>query len=85
MLLQFFPKKIYTIEYENLVNNQYQETEKLLSHLDLKFENSCIKFHQNERIVNTASTVQIRKKVYKHSSSQWKYYESFLKPYFYKL
>ena len=83
--INLFPKKIYTIEYENLVNNQYQETEKLLSHLDLKFENSCIKFHQNERIVNTASTVQIRKKVYKHSSSQWKYYENFLRPYFYEL
>lgn len=80
--IDLFPKKIYTINYDKLVNNQYQETENLLLYLGLKFESSCIEFYKNKRIVKTASTVMVRNKVYKDSSYQWEKYDEFLKPYF---
>ncbi|MDC0621190.1 hypothetical protein OAP27_03795 [Candidatus Pseudothioglobus singularis] len=37
-------------------------------------------FHENKRDVNTASSLQVRKKIYQGSSDAWREYSDFLKP-----
>ncbi len=77
---ELYPKKIYNIVYEDLTANQKRETQKLLDYCDLDWDEKCLEFHKNKRIVETASATQVRKKMYQGSSNEWKKYKEFLKP-----
>jgi hypothetical protein len=57
-----------------------QETRKLLEFCDLEWEENCLHFHKTQRVVETASLVQARKKMYQGSSEAWKNYVSHLQP-----
>tara|TARA_B100000902_G_scaffold311587_1_gene301462 strand:+ start:726 stop:2942 length:2217 start_codon:yes stop_codon:yes gene_type:complete len=70
--------RIYNLDYDKLTLNQEEETKKLIEYLDLAWEEACLSPQDNNRSVNTASNLQIRKKVYQGSSQQWRKYESFL-------
>ena len=73
-----FPEKIYTLNYEKLTENQEEETRKLFAYLGLDWEDKVLDFHKSERSVRTASNQQVRKKMYKGSSEEWKKYEPWL-------
>jgi len=75
-----FPGKIYELNYDKLTENQESEILKIFNYLGLKYENSVLEFHNNKRIVQTASNIQVRKKMYKGSSQQWKKYKRWLQP-----
>ena len=75
-----FPDKIYDINYEELTKNQKDETKKLLEYCDLEWDENCLNFHTNKRAVKTASTSQVRKKIYQGSSEDWKKYEQYIQP-----
>ena len=77
---KLFPKKIYDISYEELTKNQKNETQKLLNYCELDWDDNCLNFHKNTRGVVTASSSQVRQKMYQGSSEAWKKYESNLKP-----
>ena len=77
---QIYPNKIYDISYEELTNNQEKETRDLLDYCNLDWDQNCLKFHENKLDVNTASALQVRKKMYQGSSDAWKKYEKFLEP-----
>ena len=77
---KLFPGKIYDLVYENLTNNQEEETKKLLGYCELDWDQNCLDFNKNKREVKTASVLQVRKKMYKGSSEAWKEYEDYLKP-----
>ena len=71
-------KRIYKLDYELLTVNQENETRHLIEYLDLDWDEKCLSPQNNTRSVATASNVQIRKKVYRGSSEQWKKYQPFL-------
>jgi len=71
-------KRIYNLDYELLTVNQESETRKLIEYLDLDWNEKFLSPQNNMRSVSTASNLQIRKKVYKGSSQQWKKYQPFL-------
>ena len=75
-----YAEKIITINYEKLVNNFEKEVKDLFVKLDLKWEKQLYEFHKNDRPVETASFMQVRSKIYKNSSEQWKKYKQYLKP-----
>ena len=77
---ELFPNKIYDINYEKLTTNQKDETKKLLKYCELDWDDSCLNFHTNKRDVKTASAIQVRKKMYRGSSEDWKKYEQYIKP-----
>ncbi|MBO6564608.1 MAG: sulfotransferase [Pseudomonadales bacterium] len=66
-----YPGKIYTVCYEDLVENQEEETRRLLEFMGLEFEQNCIDFHKTDRKVSTASFLQVRKPIYKSSKKRW--------------
>ena len=72
--------KIFKVNYENLVSNQEETTRDLLEFCDLEWQDSCLSFYKNDREVNTASSVQVRKPIYKDSVNLWKNYEEELRP-----
>ena len=71
-------KKIYNLDYELLTVNQKSETRQLIDYLGLDWDEKCLSPQNNTKSVTTASNVQIRKKVYRGSSEQWKKYQPFL-------
>ena len=76
-----FPSKILDFDYDKLVSSQEVETRRLFKFLDLTFEEKCLSFHLNKRAVKTASSEQVRKKIYTGSSDVWRNYEVELAPY----
>ena len=81
-LMQFWQEqcgdRIYNLNYETLTMNQEDETRKLIQYLGLKWEEECLAPQDNNRSVSTASSKQIRQKVYQGSSQKWKKFEPFL-------
>ena len=73
-----YSEKIINVNYENLVENFEEEVKKLFSKLNLNWEKQLYDFHKNERPVETASFMQVRSKIYKKSSEQWKSYKKYL-------
>ena len=77
---KLFPGRIYDICYEDLTNNQEQETKLLLAHCDLDWDDNCLNFHQTKRVVKTSSLLQVREKMYQGSSDAWKKHKTHLGP-----
>jgi tetratricopeptide (TPR) repeat protein len=75
-----YPNSIYDLCYEDLTENQEQETRRLLEFCNLEWEKQCLDFHKSERAIKTASAAQVRKKMYKGSSEVWRKYETHLQP-----
>jgi hypothetical protein len=68
------------LSYEKLTINQESETKKLLKYCCLEWDEECLNFHNNKRGVLTASSAQVRRKMYQGSSEAWKKHQKFLKP-----
>ena len=73
-----YPGKIYHLDYEQLTTDQETETKKLIQYLEIGWEDVCLFPEENKRFVETASSMQVRKKVYKGSSEEWKKFEKYL-------
>lgn len=80
-----YPDFIYEVNYENLTINQKDETSKMLNYIGLRWDEKCLKFYEGDRSIMTASSVQVRKKIYQGSSEKWKNYSSHLNNVFNKL
>ena len=69
--------EIYNCNYENLLNNQEEETRKLLDYCGLDWEDECLEFYKTKRAVQTASKAQVKQPIFKSSLGKWKNYEPF--------
>ena len=68
------PGAVYSLNYENLVADQIDETRKLLEFCGLDWEDGCTEFHRNPSATTTASASQVRRPMYDSSVSQWRHY-----------
>lgn len=75
-----FPGKIHSVTYENVVANLGQNVAQLLDYCDLPMEQQCLRFHETERAVNTASSEQVRQPIYTSAVAYWKNFEAHLGP-----
>lgn len=74
------PEKICHIQYEQMVHNTEIEVKKLFKHLKINFEEQCLRFYENKRAVNTASSEQVRQPIYSKGIDYWKNFERHLAP-----
>jgi len=75
-----FSSQIFEINYEDLVTNQETVSRQLINHLELEWDKRCLDFYRNDRVVRTASNIQVRQPMYVHSIGRWKNYEKYLGP-----
>ena len=75
-------KDIYTINYENLIDNQDFEIKKLIKFCDLKWDPSCLNPQNNSSPIKTASILQARKTIYSSSKNSIDNYSIYLKDVF---
>ncbi len=75
-----FDSKIYSLNYDLLVNNPNQEIKSLISWLGWKWDDRYLSPHLNPRSISTASSVQVRFPINSNSIGGWKNYKDMLKP-----
>lgn len=74
------PGRIHRVIYEELVADPEKEIRRLLAHLDLPFEEACLAFHANARAMDSVSSEQVRRPIYRDALEQWRNYEPWLGP-----
>ena len=70
-----FPKNIYNLEYESLVENPKKYIEKILSFCNLEWDENVMSHHKNSRIIRTLSFDQANKPISKKVSNTIKNYK----------
>ncbi len=77
---KLFPKFIYSVNYDLLVNNPESEIKKLTDWLNFEWDEKYLSPHLNKRSVSTTSKIQVRYPINNKSLSGWKNYEDLLQP-----
>ena len=68
------PGRIFEVQYEDLVDQQEQNTRRLIDFCGLPWDDACLRFEENEAPVATASALQVRSKIYRSAIGRWKRY-----------
>lgn len=68
------------VVYENMVHDLEAESRRLVDFLGLDWEEQCLRFYENPRIVRTASHAQVKRPVYESSIGRSANYGPYLGP-----
>ncbi len=68
------------VSYEQLVSNQEKVSRDMVDFCELPWDAQCMQFHKNKRVVETASSEQVKKQLYNSSVERWLNYETHLEP-----
>ncbi|HEY4442852.1 MAG TPA: sulfotransferase [Steroidobacteraceae bacterium] len=74
------PGRIHRVCYEHVVTDLEGEVRKLLEYCGLPFEQGCLRFYENRRVVQTASSEQVRRPIFSEGVDHWRHYEPWLGP-----
>ena len=72
--------RILDLPYEQMIADTEGQARKILEFVGLPWDENCLNFHQNKRLVKTASVAQVRKPIYKSSVARWKLFAQHLRP-----
>ena len=73
---------IYDLNFEDLINNPEKESKKLMKYCGLVWDKKCLEFYKRKDLLSkTASNIQIRNKIYKHSLNKYLPYKKLLNEY----
>jgi predicted Zn-dependent protease len=74
------PGRVHRVIYEQLVEDPEREVRRLLEYCGLSFEDSCLRFYENDRAVRTASSEQVRQPIFRSGVDHWLNFEPWLGP-----
>ncbi|TFI58733.1 sulfotransferase family protein [Sphingomonas parva] len=74
------PGHVHRVLHERLIDDPEAEIRRLLAFLDLPFDGRCLRFHETERAVRTASSEQVRRPINREGVDQWRRFEPVLEP-----
>lgn len=72
------PGRVLTMQYEDLVGDFENQVKRLLDYCRLPFEENCLRFHETERPVRSASSEQVRRPISAEAIGRWRNYEKHL-------
>lgn len=75
---QLLPGRIHRVIHEQLVEDPEQEIKRLLDYLGVPFEESCLRFYENDRAVRTPSAEQVRQPLNREGLERWKAFDPWL-------
>jgi hypothetical protein len=79
------PDFVLDVQYEQVVADLESNVRRILEFCGLPFEEACLRFHETERAVKTASSEQVRRPIYSSSVNLWRNYEAQLETLFHIL
>jgi hypothetical protein len=74
------PGRVHRVFYEDMVDDTEAQVRQLLDYCGLPFDEACLRFHENQRAVRTASSEQVRQPIFRSGLDQWQHYEPWLGP-----
>jgi tetratricopeptide (TPR) repeat protein len=74
------PGMIHRVWHEALLAEPEAQIRALLDFAGLPFDSACLRFHENERAVRTASAEQVRRPINRDGVGQWRNYDDHLAP-----
>ncbi|MGY3452440.1 sulfotransferase [Bradyrhizobium sp. USDA 4353] len=74
------PGVLIDVQYEDMVDDLEGVARGVLDHCGLDWEDACLDFHRTERMVRTASLMQVREPIYRRAIGSWRRYETHLGP-----
>jgi hypothetical protein len=74
------PGAVHRIIHEQLIADPEAEIRRLLDYVDVPFEEACLRFHETERPIRTASSEQVRRPLSAEATEQWRRFEQWLGP-----
>jgi tetratricopeptide (TPR) repeat protein len=74
------PGRVHRVFYENMVLDTEAQVRRLLAYCGLPFDPACLRFHETDRPVRTASAQQVRQPLFRHGMESWRDYEPWLGP-----
>lgn len=74
------PTPMFEASYEELTSDQENSSRRLVAFCGLEWDERCLRFYENDRVVRTFSTLQVRQPMYRSSVGRWKRYERHLQP-----
>jgi Sulfotransferase family len=74
------PGRVHRVIHERLIEDTEAEVRALLSYLNVPFEAGCLRFHENARAVQTASSEQVRRPINRDGVGAWTAFEPWLDP-----
>jgi tetratricopeptide (TPR) repeat protein len=74
------PEAFLEVPYEELTADQETWTRRIIEFVGLPWDERCLQFHTTRRVVATASSWQVREKIYRRSVERWRHYEKFIGP-----
>jgi len=77
---EVLPGFIHELKYEDLIHNQKEQVKQVLEFCGLIWDERCLAYYESGNTVKTASSVQVRRKLYSRSVDQWKNYADNLAP-----
>jgi len=72
------PGAVHRVSHENMVADTDAQVRRLLEALGLPFEPACVRFWETERAVQTASSEQVRRPIFRDGVDQWREFDPFL-------
>ena len=74
-----YPEKIYNLKFEDLLNEPEKVSKKLMTFCNLPWSKRCLEFYKRKDLISkTASNVQIRQAIFKHSPERYLPYKKLL-------
>lgn len=74
------PGRVLDVQYEEVVADLEGQVRRILAYCELPWEDGCLRFHETERAVKSASSEQVRQPIYSTSVNTWRHYETHLDP-----
>ena len=79
---QEMPNAMYHLEFEKLTMEPEKESKKLMTFCELPWDKKCLEFYKRKDLISkTASNVQIREAIYKHTLEKYSPYKKLLAEY----
>ena len=74
------PGHVLDVQYEDVVADLEGQVRRILEFCELPWDDQCLRFFENERAVNTASSEQVRQPIYASAQHRWRNFEPHLAP-----
>jgi len=72
--------RMIEVVYEELVTDTERVCREIVEFLGLQWDPACLRFHESDRIVATASHAQVRRPLYRSSIGRFRHYEPWIQP-----
>lgn len=74
------PGRVLRVQYEDTVADLESQVRRILDYCGLPFEEQCLRFHETERVIRTASSEQVRQPLHSDAVEHWRNFLPHLDP-----